>query len=84
MDVDFGIQCLLRQFNGVHAPGTILQSSAYSAIWLETVLGLLHILEYSRLDKMTYSVTTGISVAFSDSSEIAYDFPASFDQRAFK
>lgn len=69
---------------GCMPPGTILQSSPYSAIWLKTALGLLHILEYSRLDKMTFIVSTGISVAFSDSSEIAYDFPASFDQRAFK
>lgn len=33
---------------------------------------------------MTFSMSTRISVAFSDSSEIANNFPASFDQRAFK
>lgn len=33
---------------------------------------------------MTFSVSMSIRVAFSDSSEIAYDFTASFDQRAFK
>jgi len=57
--------------------------SAYSARWLKTALGLL-ILEYCRLVKITFSTSKRISVAFSDSSEIAYDFTASFDQRALK
>lgn len=33
---------------------------------------------------MTFSASTRISVALSASSEIAHDFPASFDQRVFK
>lgn len=37
-----------------------------------------------RLGKMTFSISTRISVAFSASSEIADDFPASFDQRVFR
>lgn len=37
-----------------------------------------------RLVKMTFSTSTRISVALSASSEIAHDFPASFDQRVFK
>lgn len=61
-----------------------LQSSPYSSRCLETAIRLLCILEYRRLDKMTFSVSMRISVAFSDSNEIANNFPASFDQRLFK
>lgn len=37
-----------------------------------------------RLVKMTFSISTRISVALSASSEIAHDFSASFDQRVLK